>query len=131
MGTNYYLHMNTCKECGRGQELHIGKSSFGWCFALATHSEPKVQCLDDWLRLFSSPGYEIRNEYGDLVGGTDMIRTILCRVYVLVSDRTPAWNEIHQATRGPNGLARHRIDSFCMSHGGGTYDLIHPDKEFS
>lgn len=36
MGTNYYLHsQDPCEHCGRSYpELHIGKSSAGWVFAL-------------------------------------------------------------------------------------------------
>ena len=32
MGTNYYLRKNVCKECGRYDETHIGKASYGWKF---------------------------------------------------------------------------------------------------
>ena len=36
MGTNYYTKIKECEHCGRFEEVHIGKSSFGWkfCFAL-------------------------------------------------------------------------------------------------
>ena len=36
MGTNYYWQESEpCAACGRGYEqVHVGKSSAGWCFSL-------------------------------------------------------------------------------------------------
>ena len=35
MGTNFYAIGNVCKVCDRGDgEIHLGKSSIGWTFAL-------------------------------------------------------------------------------------------------
>lgn len=110
MGTNYYLHEKPdCECCGRSFEpLHIGKSSYGWCFSL--HVMPGIKTLDDWRNRWSMPGSYIRNEYGDLVSVADMELIITGR-------------------RGPNGLLRHQIDGHCVGHGEGTWDYI--SGEFS
>jgi hypothetical protein len=35
MGTNYYLHINTCPHCNKPDDIiHIGKKSFGWAFTI-------------------------------------------------------------------------------------------------
>lgn len=109
MGTNYYLHTEPpCECCGkpRGEELHIGKSSGGWCFSLHVIPEDSINTLDDWQHLFSKPGTYIRNEYGERVTVEQMLKTITER----------SWR---------NGLSRHQIDGkFCLGHGEGTWDYI-------
>lgn len=55
MGTNYYLRYNICKCCNRYNEIHIGKSSYGWSFTFhapdeyinASTLDPKIALLDD------------------------------------------------------------------------------------
>lgn len=39
MGTNYYIELNFCDKCERYDSIHIGKSSFGWKFAIEIHEE--------------------------------------------------------------------------------------------
>jgi hypothetical protein len=40
MGTNYYAHIDPCDKCRRSEEnIHIGKMSAGWRFAVEVHSE--------------------------------------------------------------------------------------------
>jgi hypothetical protein len=46
MGTNYYLHVNTCSHCGRPEDTqHIGKKSLGWVFTFNSHY---IKSWDDW-----------------------------------------------------------------------------------
>jgi len=45
MGTNYYIRYNICKCCNRYDEIHIGKSSYGWSFTF--------HALDDYIKLSS------------------------------------------------------------------------------
>jgi hypothetical protein len=62
MGTNYYVHNNPCKHCGRSEEIHIGKDSHGWKF-MFNYNEGKFYKnfdeLRDWLG-----GKTIVDEYG-------------------------------------------------------------------
>ncbi len=39
MGTNYYLRYNMCKCCSRYDQIHIGKSSWGWSFTFHAPDE--------------------------------------------------------------------------------------------
>ena len=82
MGMNFYLHLPG------GKTLHIGKSSYGWCFLL--HVYPKlgagdpnfipeadgIHTLDDWKNLFSIPHSRITDEYGRHVTEEDILRII-------------------------------------------------------
>lgn len=80
MSTNYYLRLPPCAHCGHANgELHIGKSSVGWRFALHTYSfgdsrlipfgseelgmPTSLMELDDWRQLFNK--FKIFNEYGE------------------------------------------------------------------
>lgn len=131
MGTNYYLKSVRCEHCGRGSEdLHIGKSSGGWTFALRIYpadgdGEPnwrardfdadivKIESLDDWRPLFAK--YGIIDEYGRDVTVDDMLSTITERSH-------------------PNGLLRRDgRQNTGLLHAtlppGVTYDLV--PTEFS
>jgi hypothetical protein len=123
MGTNYYAHKNACPTCGRGEAVHIGKSSCGWCFSLHIHPEDGIQNLDDWKREWSKPGVVIKDEYGKTVTPSDMEDCIACRAGH--GRLTDAWLAENHAERGPHGLARHRIEpGRCVGHGTGTWDLL-------
>ena len=77
MGTNYYLERNVCSECGRPHEsLHIGKSSVGWCFSLHVIPDRGINDLDDWIQEFRDHRARIVDEYGSMVGISDMLATI-------------------------------------------------------
>jgi len=111
MGTNYYLKEEekpACECCKRpyvSNILHIGKSSFGWCFSLHVIPIEGINSLDDWKARWSQPDTSIENEYGDRVTPDDMLRKITQRGDPLV-------------------LKRHRIGDHCIGHGPGTWDLI-------
>lgn len=55
MGTNYYFRYNICDCCDRYDQLHIGKSSYGWKFLFHAVDEyidprtldPKEALLDN------------------------------------------------------------------------------------
>lgn len=76
MGTNYYAVKEPCTSCNREfPQLHIGKYSGGWCFALHVYSRADDHDMlttalltwDDWLYFFSKfedLGYKIQDEYG-------------------------------------------------------------------
>ncbi len=142
MGTNYYFRKpltNYCEHCGRSdptEELHIGKSSGGWCFSLHTYPEQGIHTLEDWEAIW--PNGTILDEYGDELTKWEMLALITERSS---SKACKAWDSrwasnsgyfseeaFHRSNhseRGPNGLLRHRIDgSHCIGHGPGTYDYI-------
>jgi hypothetical protein len=115
MGTNYYLEKNKCVCCGRFDEIHIGKSSAGWCFSLRIYPDDGIHSLEDWKALFNE--HSIRDEYGRPITAASMLANIAERSH-------------------PRGLLRHefehlghRIYGLRSRHGEGTYDLI--EGEFS
>jgi len=130
MGTNYYLRPrggSVCEHCGRGddvEELHIGKSSFGWCFSLHIIPELGINDLADWLPLFESG--QIRDEYGETISAAEMLSLITERGDPANSRKMkdPGWYTSNHAEPGPNGLARHRLGWHCVKQGEGTWDCV-------
>lgn len=130
MGTNFYWHQpaNVCESCGHdagSEELHIGKSSAGWCFSLRIHPDLGINELDDWKERWAIPGSRITNEYGDAVSPEEMLKRICERSHPNGDHLTPGWLAENGASKGPNGLARH---GYNARPGAGTYDLC--DYEF-
>jgi hypothetical protein len=156
MGTNYYFRKpltNHCEHCGRSnppEELHIGKSSGGWCFALHVIPENDICSLADWEALW--PTGTIVDEYGDELSPNAMLRVITGRLsskcwdsdwwapqslgttldgnpFMLPGyDSEEYFHRSNHSERGPNGLLRHRIDGHhCIGHGFVTYDYIAGD----
>jgi hypothetical protein len=125
MGVNYYLHTPPeCVYCGAGGEiLHIGKSSFGWCFSL--HVIPgRFDDLDDWASLWSIEGYTIYDENENLVSAAKMRQVITERTRPLRVTKDFDFTA-NDAELGPNNLLRSVIDGHhCIGHGKGTWDLI-------
>lgn len=109
MGTNFYLKTpkgETCAHCGRfdfAEELHIGKSSAGWCFSLHVMPEEGINTLEDWKQRFSTG--VIVDEYGETHTPDEILDRITKRSH-------------------PMGLARHQIGAHCIGHGEGTWDYI-------
>ena len=130
MGTNYYLKKNVCKECGRGEELHIGKSSAGWHFGLQTYPDDNIVSLRDWKELFAEN--EIRDEYDRLITAKEMNKIITKRGRGEKWGEKPqmykSWAEFHRINhsgKGLNGLLKHKVDGrFCVRNGEGTYDYM-------
>ena len=116
MGTNYYLHKEspskcvTCNHDPHSQVLHIGKSSYGWCFSLHIIPEMGINSLEDWITEWGKPNTKILNEYDEEVLPEDMIK--------IITTRGPGrWC--------PEGMELHRsIGDHCVGHGSGSWDLI-------
>jgi hypothetical protein len=144
MGTNYYLTFNgslldRLKDKPK-VELHIGKSSGGWCFSLHVVPELGINSLRDWYRLFRKDDNVITNEYHDVLTIEQMLDVITNRKSrantlpeassTLSSQRELArYLAANHAVLGPYKLMRHKIDGFCIGHGTGTWDLL--NGEFS
>lgn len=80
MGTNYYLRYNECQCCGRYDEVHIGKSSFGWRFAWHGYTEAPaglhpIKSVADWRDAIKKG--TIYNEYGEKQDADTFIQTRL------------------------------------------------------
>jgi hypothetical protein len=134
MGTNYYLRIEPCKHCGRSdEELHIGKSSAGWCFSLHVIPENNINTLYDWIEKF--PTGKIFDEYGVEISIGNMLDTILNRSWHKHDENKDwskdpfynSWKDFHNQNNsefGPNNLLRSKINGgHCIGHGEGTYDL--------
>ena len=127
MGTNYYLHYNFCDYCGRYDKLHIGKDSYGWCFALHVYPEKGINTLEDWVKLISTG--KIYTEYGDEVNQVKLIDLIINKKHT-ESDENKDWYKENDAEPGPNNLARLKIDGvFCIGHGEGPWDYCIGDED--
>ena len=130
MGTNYFLHAPACEHCGKEPEepLHLGKSSYGWCFGLHVH--PEIG-LNDWPDIWShihyktEEDYEIRDEYGDAIDPALFFSIVWDRKGRPEKLFDEQWLEDNYATIGPYGLARHALyPGHCIGHGDGPFDYI-------
>jgi len=123
MGTNYYVEEQELYEY-RGrlyEDLHIGKSSAGWCFSLHVIPERGLNNLNDWINYLKDK--KIFNEYREEILLTELISEITERSHPGGIDLTEYMDKYTE--RGPNNLLRHKIDGIhCIGHGEGTWDLI-------
>lgn len=140
MGKNYYLHMDTCKCCGRSRDkYHIGKSSVGWVFSLHVDPDQGINNLDDVFNLIETSKGKIKDEYGTDVYPETLKTIITARSGTSdFSDKNfpkrdqywpyDSWEDFHEknhSMEGPNNLLRHKINgSHCIGHGEGTWDYI-------
>lgn len=123
MGTNFYVK----KEKLDGVDCwHLGKSSHGWCFALHVYPEVGINDLGDWESDLETGA--IVNEYGDVLTKSEMMKIITERKFrelkpIDLSGHTEEQFHLFNGSEmRPNGLLRHRVDKFCISHGSGTWD---------
>lgn len=124
MGTNYTLKQTCCPTCKRGDEIHIGKSSAGWCFSLHVYPERNINTLEDWERLLHKPENMIQNEYGEAIDASTMMEIITERSWQYPRIEGDDLNRNH-AVHGPNNLLRHKLDGvYCIGHGKGTWDYL-------
>jgi hypothetical protein len=140
MGTNYFLTFNgTMMDRlveNSVKELHIGKSSMGWCFGLHVIPELGLNSLRDWYRVLSKKQNVITNEYREVISIASMLAIITERrsnfkapEIKTASDQQDLDRYLHanHAALGPNGLLRHKRDSLCIGHGTGPWDLMNGD----
>jgi len=66
MGMNYYVEEKpACECCGcKYEQIHIGKSSAGWCFSLHVIPEMGLNNLEDWVNFLKDKA--IVDEYDDV-----------------------------------------------------------------
>lgn len=135
MGTNYYWseHLQpACPACGHQptvQELHIGKSSAGWVFALHVYPEQGIHDLDDWKERFQR-SCAIWDEYGTAVSISEMLKTITERKWtepkwrkVLPAIEVMEFYRMNDCLDGPNGCLRAKLrPNAVIKHGAGTWD---------
>lgn len=82
MGTNYFVKTGNKKKvvCEYGcehiidEQLHIGKSSYGWKFCLHIMPEKNINELKDWINILKNG--KITNEYGEEVSFDKMMDII-------------------------------------------------------
>jgi hypothetical protein len=130
MGTNYYYYPPGYGTNPFIEKGHIGKSSYGWCFAVRIYPDKDITTLNDWRALFAIDGSYIENEYGERVTPVEMIKVITDRQpSTNQAERTKAFFDNNHAVAHPSGLLRARVGPYCVGHGEGTYDYI--DNEFS
>ena len=128
MGTNYYWYPKPpCECCGNTfDEIHIGKSSGGWCFSLHVIPEENINTLDDWVNNWNEVGVGIiKNEYDEILTPEEMYLVITARSWNPSGKATGDWYKRNYAEPGPNNLARAKINGIhCIGHGEGTWDYI-------
>lgn len=90
MGTNYYLRPAQVTQLPHDKlweqpppQLHIGKSSYCWTFALHVYprSDTRPHDLASWRVLFDDPQCIIVDEYNRQISRREMLNIILDRDY--------------------------------------------------
>ena len=122
MGTNYYWHQkqeDSCPTCGHApahEPVHIGKSSFGWVFALHVYPAgidgdrtARIHDLDDWRHIWRDREGTIVDEYGEEVSWQ--------RLESIIVERS-AYGEAEAEPLNRGDLGAH-----CIAHGPGSWDL--------
>lgn len=134
MGTNYYLHKGEqpCQCCGLSSDrdpLHIGKSSYGWCFALRIIPSDEIYDLGDWVKLFKSSPHTIFDEYGEIISLEDFLDVVLKRGdgdYCLPNSEVSRCSDTYPKHPKHPTLNRHQIDNrMCIGYpqDDSTYDI--------
>ena len=106
MGTNYYLLQDS------ESDLHIGKSSYGWAFALHVYPDLGIDDWEDWIPLLFFG--EIRDEYGS--------RVSLGTMAFIVTEREAVWASVYP----PPGRRLHRQPG-AVRQGAGSWDCLEGD----
>lgn len=68
MGTNFDVRYNICEECGRYDDLHLGKSSIGWEFCFQGYEyhdfrQLRIRSIKDWKDFIDKNNGKIFDEY--------------------------------------------------------------------
>ena len=150
MGTNYYLVYNEkvtnkcpcCEqEITKYKELHLGKSSNGWTFALHVYPEQGIHTWGDVLYEIlqaTGKGGWIKDNYGteveidmfvDVVTERSGPYTLEHSIAIATAYNTwykdvADYLKLNDAAAGPNILLRHKIGNGCIGLGDGTYDYL-------
>ena len=127
------------------QEIHIGKSSFGWHFSLCVYPEYGIHNFEDWKCLFFDFNTTIEDEYGETISPEEMIDIITDRAapdwdkhpvpedyeahvleaanqmeqYMGSLRRYKSYDEYlvdNHAQRGNNGLLKHQAEKFHIDN---------------
>lgn len=102
MGTNfYYIEEVKFNSFILLNQIHIGKSSFGWCFGLRTCEENQLLTWDDWKMFLQHK--QIVDEYNNPWSLHDFIKK--------VEDR-------------PQDSKRHSKIGYCRRWGIGPWDMM-------
>ena len=111
MGTNYYIELERCPCCGHAKTVfHIGKSSYGWAFALHVIPEQGLDSWEAWTGLLERRGVVIRDEYGEEVPYQEFVR--------VVTERDTNFRPLVHCPPG---------EGFCRGSEGGSWDLVEGD----
>ena len=105
------------------KDVHIGKSSAGWCFLLCANV---FKTLEEWIEQFNNPEYGISDEYGAEITPQEMINIITKRSFNRTEPLTNEYLKKNNAVLGPNQLMR--CKETHIKHGPGTYDLMYYDN---
>lgn len=136
MGTNFYTVKKSKVDANLQLEqvegctdiLHIGKSSFGWCFALRVHPEIGIVDLGSWSPWLVDSSRVIVDENCNEIDFMDLYKTITDRKRILPENfldvRSPTWYSRNFAEPGPNGLTRTILGGMCIGHGDGPFDIF-------
>jgi hypothetical protein len=78
MGTNYYVAKDYCECCKRYEELHIGKSSWGWAFSFRgyrnTWDDPCVASWKEWKEYLKDKS--IVDECGERISYEEFVQMV-------------------------------------------------------
>lgn len=125
MSTNYYIKEKSMLGEKFDHLIHIGLSSYGWCFQLHVIPEKGINNLDDWKKIFKlidNNKSHIVDEYDRKISYNEMIRIIENR-NIDNSNQISSCKK-NNAEYELNNLKRSTLDSRCIGHGNGTYDYI-------
>jgi hypothetical protein len=140
MGTNYYMKKGQYvpeadydhplsglirEGTGRPAAIHIGKSSYGWCFSLHVMPQYGIHDLTDWrafaVRLLGE-GWRIEDEYGEAFTAEELWRVVERADWERQEVTNCDQLKLPAAVRP---LQRHDVDGdHCIGNGEGFYDYI-------
>lgn len=86
MATNHYLRFDIETECAccgnvrkEPNELHMGKSSYGWRYLMRGHTKKDIHSLEEWIDFMKKVGGSIYDEYGCERSLEDWLGTVFIR----------------------------------------------------
>ena len=136
MSVNFYIKLK-----GRTKPLHIGKSSWGWAFAL--HYIPGIcENLEQWKDYINNSENVIYNEYQHRISADELLNTITkrgfkndkddefktVRKYISREEIYLFEKDNHSKYDYESGLWRHTDRQYAVANPEGeTYDLIEGD----